>query len=191
MEVGTRVYPEAETVEIGDRRDNRHANPVATAQVAEHAGHRRMGRDDDVGFDPLDHPQQGARAEGDDRQLADAAAEGRALEQSVGEPINTSRVPELPVVEVVENDAQNAPDAVQRVDEHDLELSVFLLELCDDRVCSCDVALAHRRGENEYAPTAAIAPLPDGLRRSQESNERSHEPEHRDLSSDEQKTSDQ
>ena len=165
MEIDARVHPEAETVEIGDRRNDRLANPVAAAQLAEHASHRRMGRDDDVRIDPLDHSKQRARAEGDERHLADAAAKGRAREEPVQEPVNARRVSELPAVEVAENEAQDAPAALQRVYEHDLELAALVLELGDNRARSRDVALAHRSGKNKHAPVAGVALPCDAPRR--------------------------
>ena len=98
---------------------------------------------------------------------------------------------ELPVVGVAENEAQDASDAVQCVDENYLELAVLGVELGHDRSRSRNVALAHRRGENEHTPASSVRFVRDAPRRTEKENGPSHEPEHRDLSSDEQKTSDQ
>jgi hypothetical protein len=98
---------------------------------------------------------------------------------------------ELPVVGVAENEAQDASDAVQCVDENYLELAVLGLELGHDRSRSRNVALAHRRGENEYPPASSVGFVRDAPRRTEKENGPSHEPEQSNLVSDKQKAGDQ
>ena len=50
--VDAALRPEEEPRHVGDRRDRRHVDLAAAAQVAEHDGDRRVGRDDDVGVAP-------------------------------------------------------------------------------------------------------------------------------------------
>jgi len=49
VEIGTRMHPEAEAVEIGDRRDYRYVKTLAAAQTAEHASDCWIGGNHDVG----------------------------------------------------------------------------------------------------------------------------------------------
>jgi hypothetical protein len=177
VEIGTRMHPEAEAVEIGDRRDYRYVKPLAAAQTAKHASDCWIGGNHDVGVVLLDHSKQGARAEGEERQPADTAEKRGAPEQLVEEPVGASHMPELPAVAVAEDEAQDVPEAVESIEKNDLELGVLTLQLGDERLGGRNVTFADRRGENEYAPPLGLGLLAKFPSSVESANEEPGEPE--------------